>query len=128
MNSPKEKPILPFFILACIILPIIGLYDGVFGPGAGSFYMLAFISIGGLGIIQATAQTKLMNFSSNIGGFMYFSIIGAINWEIGLTMALGQIVGSTIGANFAIKNGVKIIKPLLIIVCMLTALKILLQN
>ena len=41
------------------------LYDGVFGPGAGSFYMLAFISIGGLGIIQATAQTKLMNFSSN---------------------------------------------------------------
>jgi len=90
--------------------------------------MLAFISIGGLGIIQATAQTKLMNFSSNIGGFMYFSIIGAINWEIGLTMALGQIVGSTIGANFAIKKGVKIIKPLLIIVCMLTALKILLQN
>ena len=88
--------------------------------------MLAFISICGLGIIQATAQTKLMNFSSNIGGFAYFSIIGAINWEIGLTMALGQILGSTIGARLAIKKGIKIIKPLLIAVCILTALKIIL--
>ena len=127
MNSPNEKPILPFFVLACIILPIIGLYDGVFGPGAGSFYMLAFISIGGLGIIQATAQTKLMNFSSNIGGFVYFSIIGAVNWEIGLTMACGQILGSTIGARLAIKKGIKIIKPLLVTVCILTALRLLYQ-
>ena len=67
-----------------------------------------------------------MNFSSNIGGFMYFSIIGAINWEIGLTMALGQILGGTIGARLAIKKGIKIIKPLLIAVCILTALKIIL--
>ena len=126
IDSTIKEPILPFLILACIILPIIGLYDGVFGPGAGSFYMLAFISIGGIGIVQATAQTKLMNFSSNIGGFIYFSIIGAINWEIGLTMALGQIIGSTLGARLAIKKGIKVIKPLLITVCILTAMKIIL--
>ena len=88
--------------------------------------MLAFIFIGGFGIIQATAQTKLMNFSSNIGGFIYFSIIGAINWEIGLTMALGQIIGSTVGARLAIKKGIKIIRPLLVAICILTALKIIL--
>ena len=90
--------------------------------------MLAYIFIGGLGVIQATAQTKLMNFSSNIGGFIYFSIIGVINWEIGLTMALGQIIGSTIGARLAIKKGIKLIRPLLVTVCILTALRLLLQN
>ncbi len=80
----------------------------MFGPGAGSFYMLALLSLARLGIVQATAQTKLLNFSSNLGGFVFFCIIGAINWQIGLTMAIGQIIGSSIGARLAIKKGIQI--------------------
>ena len=120
-----KTPILRFSILASIILPIIGLYDGIFGPGAGSFYMFALLSLSGLGIVQATAQTKLLNFSSNLGGFIFFCIIGAINWKIGVTMAVGQIIGSSIGARLAIKKGIKIIKPLLIIICIITAVRLL---
>tara|TARA_B100000767_G_scaffold156313_1_gene146984 strand:- start:10124 stop:10603 length:480 start_codon:yes stop_codon:yes gene_type:complete len=120
-----KTPILRFSILASIILPIIGLYDGIFGPGAGSFYMFALLSLSGLGIVQATAQTKLLNFSSNLGGFIFFCIIGVINWEVGVTMAVGQIIGSSIGARLAIKKGIKIIKPLLIIICIITAVRLL---
>ena len=120
-----KAPILRFSILATLILPIVGLYDGIFGPGAGSFYMFALLYLGGLGIVQATAQTKLLNFSSNLGGFIFFCIIGAINWKIGLTMAVGQIIGSSIGARLAIKKGIKIIKPLLIIICIITAVRLL---
>jgi uncharacterized protein len=120
-----KTPILGFSILASIILPIVGLYDGIFGPGAGSFYMFSLLSLSGLGIVQATAQTKLLNFSSNLGGFIFFCIIGAINWEIGAPMAIGQIIGSSIGARLAIKKGIKIIKPLLIIICIITAVRLL---
>ena len=120
-----KAPILRFSILATLILPIVGLYDGIFGPGAGSFYMFALLSLLGVGIVQATAQTKLLNFSSNLGGFIFFCVVGAVNWEIGLTMAVGQIIGSSIGARLAIKKGIKIIKPLLIIICIITAIKLL---
>jgi len=125
ISDVGKTPILRFSILATIILPIVGLYDGIFGPGAGSFYMFVILSLGGLGIVQATAQTKLLNFSSNLGGFVFFCLIGAVNWEIGLIMAVGQIIGSSIGARLAIKKGIKIIKPLLIIICIITAIKLL---
>jgi uncharacterized protein len=124
ISDVGKTPILRFSILATIILPIVGLYDGIFGPGAGSFYMFAILSLGGLGIVQATAQTKLLNFSSNLGGFIFFCLIGAVNWEIGLIMAVGQIIGSSIGARLAIKKGIKIIKPLLIIICIITAVRL----
>ena len=123
ISDVGKTPILRYSILATIILPIVGLYDGIFGPGAGSFYMFVILSLGGLGIVQATAQTKLLNFSSNLGGFIFFCLIGAVNWEIGLIMAIGQIIGSSIGARLAIKKGIKIIKPLLIIICIITAVK-----
>jgi len=124
ISDVGKTPILRYSILATIILPIVGLYDGIFGPGAGSFYMFVILSLGGLGIVQATAQTKLLNFSSNLGGFIFFCLIGAVNWEIGLIMAIGQIIGSSIGARLAIKKGIKIIKPLLIIICIITAVKL----
>ena len=125
ISENGKTPILTFSILGTIILPIVGFYDGIFGPGAGSFYMFALLSLGGLGIVQATAQTKLLNFSSNLGGFLFFCIIGTINWKIGVTMAGGQIIGSSIGARLAIKKGIKIIKPLLIIICIITAVRLL---
>ena len=59
------------------LVPLIGFYDGVFGPGAGSFFMLAFVALAGYGVLKATAHTKLLNFASNIGGFAVFGGCGA---------------------------------------------------
>tara|TARA_R110002124_G_scaffold72020_16_gene192777 strand:- start:9771 stop:10526 length:756 start_codon:yes stop_codon:yes gene_type:complete len=120
-RQPRVSPL----ILSAVALPFVGLYDGIFGPGAGSFYMLILLGLGGLSVLQATAQTKLFNLASNLGGLIGFALMGAIAWKIGVTMALGQIIGSNLGARMAMKKGAALIRPLLVTICILTALKLL---
>lgn len=113
------------FLFTLTIPPLIGFYDGALGPGSGSFFMLAFVSLAGFGMLKATAHTKLLNFSSNIGGFIAFCLIGAINWKIGILMGIAQFTGAQIGARLAMKTGTPLIKPLLVIVCIGLAIKLL---
>ncbi|HEY4193556.1 MAG TPA: TSUP family transporter [Mesorhizobium sp.] len=113
------------FLFGLLVVPAIGFYDGVFGPGAGSFYMLAFVSLAGYGVLKATANTKLLNFASNLGGFIIFASVGVISWKIGLMMGVAQFLGARTGASLAIQSGAKIIKPLLVIVCVALAIKLL---
>ncbi|MHC1548589.1 TSUP family transporter [Phyllobacterium sp. K27] len=122
----RAQRLTPFFFGICIV-PLIGFYDGLFGPGAGSFFMLSFVSLAGFGLLKATAHTKLLNFSSNLGGFITFALLGAVNWKIGLLMGVAQFIGARVGAGMAMKNGAKIIKPLLIIVCLALATKLLME-
>lgn len=109
------------FLFTITIVPLIGFYDGVFGPGAGSFYMLGFVALAGFGMLKATAHTKLLNFGSNVGGFVVFAITGSILWKLGIAMGIGQFIGAQIGSRLAMRNGIKIIRPLLIISCLCMA-------
>jgi len=112
------------FLFGLLIVPLVGFYDGIFGPGAGSFYMLAFVALAGYGLLKATAHTKLLNFASNLGGFAVFAFVGVISWKIGLMMGAAQFLGAQVGSRMAMKNGAKIIKPLLVITCMALAVKL----
>lgn len=113
------------FLFGLTFVPLIGFYDGVFGPGTGSFFMLGFVTLAGFGILKATAHTKFLNFGSNIGGFAVFAFYGVVLWKIGLIMGVGQFIGAQVGSRFAMKNGAKIIKPLLVITCIALAIKLL---
>lgn len=106
------------------VVPLIGFYDGAFGPGTGSFFMLAFVGLAGYGVLKATAHTKLLNFASNVGGFVAFAMVGAVAWKIGLLMGIAQFLGARVGAGLAMKKGAKLIKPLLIVVCMALAARL----
>lgn len=112
-------------VFTAIIVPIIGFYDGFFGPGTGSFFMIAFVALGGYGVLKATAHTKLLNFASNVGGFLVFAAGGAVMWKIGLLMGASQIAGAQLGSHVAMKKGAGFIKPLLICTCLLLAGKLL---
>lgn len=113
------------FVFGLSFVPVIGFYDGVFGPGTGSFFMLAFVAMAGFGVLKATAHTKLLNFATNIGAFIVFSLYGVILWKIGLMMGVAQFLGAQVGSRLAMKNGAKVIKPLLVITCIALALKLL---
>ena len=106
-------------------VPAVGFYDGVFGPGTGSFLMLGFVSLAGFGLLKATAHTKFLNFGSNVGAFAVFLASGAVLWKVGLLMGAGQFLGAQLGSRFAMRHGTKVIKPLLVTVSLLLALKLL---
>jgi uncharacterized protein len=106
------------------IVPLVGFYDGLFGPGTGSFFMLAFVALAGFGLLKATAHTKLLNLASNIGGLVLFTFAGAVLWKTGLVMGIAQFAGAQIGARVAMKGGARIIKPLLVMVCLALAVRL----
>jgi uncharacterized protein len=103
----------------------IGFYDGVFGPGTGSFFMLAFVMLLGFGVRRATAHTKLLNFSSNLGSLIVFSFAGALLVPLGLAMGAAQFAGAQIGAWMAVRFGAKLIRPLLVVISIAVTIRLL---
>lgn len=115
------------FLFGMTIVPSIAIYDGIFGPGTGSFFMLAFVGLLGFGVLKATAHTKMLNFGSNIGSFIVFSFAGAIFWKVGLLMGVAQFVGARLGASLAMRIGSRLIKPLLVTICVALAIRLMLD-
>ncbi|MGX3010180.1 TSUP family transporter [Helicobacter sp. 23-1044] len=112
-------------IALAFIVGGIGFYDGFFGPGTGSFLMIALISLGGFGIKDALAQAKLYNFATNFASVLAFAVFGHIIFAVGIAMAVGQIIGGYLGAKMALKYGIKIIKPLVVAVSFAMCVKLL---
>lgn len=102
----------------------IGFYDGFFGPGTGSFFAVAFITLLGFNLLKATAHTKVLNFTSNIASLLFFILGGQMMWMIGLVMAGGQLIGGYLGSHMSMKHGGKIIRPLLVIISLAMTIKL----
>ena len=104
---------------------MIGFYDGFMGPGTGSFWMFAFVSLLGLNLKSAVANTKILNFVSNIVSLFVFIIGGQILWMLGIIMGFGQMIGAYFGSHMVIKKEIKFIKTIFLIVVSLTIIKLL---
>ncbi|STQ87173.1 hypothetical protein LS73_001055 [Helicobacter muridarum] len=124
VSNQESKPRSNRFLLG-IVFGIIGFYDGFFGPGTGSFFMLAGILLGGFNITSSLAHAKLYNFISNFASLLIFALGGQVLWILGITMGVGQFLGANIGSRLAIRYGVKIIKPLVVIVSLVMCVKLL---
>ena len=96
-------------------VPGVGFYDGMFGPGAGSFFVMTGVMLKKLEIIEATILAKPLNFASNIAGFIVFFVFGHIAIVVGLVMMLGQLIGSFLGTHYLLKANPKVIRALIVI-------------
>ena len=96
-------------------VPTVGFYDGMFGPGAGSFFVITGVILKKLEIIQATILAKPLNFASNIAGFIVFFSFGHIAFIIGLIMMLGQLIGAFFGTHYLLKANPKVIRILIVV-------------
>ncbi len=114
-------------VFAVTVVPLVAAYDGFFGPGTGSFFMLGFVLLAGYGVLKATAHTKMLNFASNVGSLVVFIPTGATWWAVGLAMAAAQVAGASLGAQAAMRVGAGLIKPLLVTISTAMALRLLWQ-
>lgn len=106
----------------------VGFYDGFFGPGAGTFYALAYVTLAGFNLVKATAHTKVLNFTSNFAALLFFIMGGKVMWSIGLVMLIGQFIGARIGAKMVIAKGRKLIRPMLILISTVISIKLIWEN
>jgi uncharacterized membrane protein YfcA len=114
-------------VFAVTVVPLVAAYDGFFGPGTGSFFMMGFVLLAGYGVLKATAHTKMLNFASNLGSLIVFIQTGATWWFVGLAMAVAQVAGASLGARLAMRVGAGLIKPLIVTVSTAMALRLLWQ-
>ena len=103
---------------------LIGAYDGYYGPGTGTFLMIIFIRLAKMDTRTAAGNVKVVNLSSNIGSLFTAWQAGYVLWGVGAAAAVFSILGHYLGAGLAIKNGSKIVRPAVIVVLLLLAVKV----
>lgn len=110
-------------LYAVIISVVIGFYDGFIGPGTGSFFVVAFVTLLGFDFLQASANAKMVNLATNVGAITLFIIKGKIIWSIALPMAVCNALGAYIGAKTAIRKGNKFVRVFFLLVIIGTLIR-----
>lgn len=126
LNDSEAPARLSFAKFVPLLGFCVGFYDGVFGPGTGSFFTIGFVMLFGLGLTRASGHTKMLNFTSNAAALALFIPAGDVLWPAAIAMALGQGVGGYVGALTGIRFGARVIRPLVVVVCIILALRLLL--
>ena len=107
---------LQLIVMALGIGLAIGGYDGFFGPGAGTFLMLAFTGLCRFDLLTASGNTKVANSASNLASLITFALAGKVLWPVGIPAALCGVAGNYIGSSLALKGGAKVIRPMFFVV------------
>jgi len=103
------------WLLTPMVCLLIGAYDGFFGPGTGSFLILAFHWILRMGLMEASATSKVLNLASNFAGLMVFMINGVVVWSLALPMAAACCLGNWLGSRLAIRVGPAAVRRFLMV-------------
>ena len=103
---------------------LIGFYDGIFGPGTGSFLLFILVGLIGYAFLKASATAKLVNIATNFAAILTFSATGHIWWKVGLILALANVSGSILGARLAIRGGSPLVRKVFLIMTFLLIAKV----
>lgn len=114
-TEPEAKPSsgLHFCLLLPAVCLLIGAYDGFFGPGTGSFLIIALHWILKIPLVPASGTAKVLNLASNFGSGLVFLFHDQILWSLALPMIAGGIIGNWLGSRLAIRVGAKAVRRFL---------------
>jgi len=126
-SLPEKKGDLPLWKRRLIVWSsslLIGIYDGFYGPGTGTFLLLSFCLLGKLDVRTASGNVKLVNFSSNMGALATSLFAGKVLIGVGAVAACFSIAGHYLGAGLAIRNGTRIVRPVILTVIGLLLIRV----
>ena len=103
---------------------VIGFYDGIFGPGTGTFLVFLLVGLIGYPFLKASATAKIVNIATNLGAIISFQFTGHIWWKIGLALAVANVAGAIVGSHLAIKGGSKLVRKFFLIVSVILIAKV----
>jgi uncharacterized protein len=110
--------------VAALVALAIGAYDGFFGPGTGTFLIVAFVGLLGDGMARASASAKVVNFASNLAAVVLFASRGLVIWKIALPMAAAQLAGGWVGAHLAVRRGDALVRKVVVAVALALAARL----
>ncbi|MFV0458071.1 MAG: TSUP family transporter, partial [Actinomycetales bacterium] len=103
-------------VVAALAGAAIGFYDGILGPGTGSFLVFALVGLLGYAFLEASATAKIVNFATNLGALGFFAVHGSVLWGLGIAMGLANMTGSYLGARTAIGAGNRFVRVFFLVV------------
>ncbi|WP_311835995.1 TSUP family transporter [Cellulomonas fimi] len=101
---------------AAAIGAVIGFYDGLLGPGTGTFLVIALVGVLGFAFLEASAQAKIVNAATNLGALAVFAVQGAPLWKLGLAVGVANIAGAYLGARMAVAKGSAFVRVVFVVV------------
>lgn len=124
-NPEKELVLTPrLYLTATLSALVVGVYDGFYGPGTGTFLIIAFTVFAKLDIKTANAQAKIINLTTNVTALAVFLTRGKVIIPLGLAAMACNMLGGYIGSGMVLKNGSRIVKPCIILVLILLLIKV----
>jgi uncharacterized membrane protein YfcA len=112
------------YVLAGVIGGAIGFYDGLIGPGTGSFLVIALVTLMGYAFLEASAKAKIVNMATNAGALLFFLPHGSLLWGVGLVLGLANMAGGYLGARTAVRQGSRFIRVVFLVVVAVLILKL----
>jgi uncharacterized protein len=124
MHSVRKHDGRSHYVLTALIGLGVGVYDGILGPGTGSFFVILLVSVLGYGFLEASAKAKIANLVTNLAAIAVFAAHDSILWGIGLAMGAANLTGGFIGARMAISGGNRFVRQVFLVVISALALKL----
>lgn len=118
-HTPKRRA-----LIAAVTGGSVGFYDGIFGPGTGTFLMLVLVAVLGFAFLTASSMAKVVNFSTNLGAIAIFGFQGVILWRVGLLLGIANVAGAILGARFAIRGGSSVVRKVFLAVTFVLIIKV----
>lgn len=115
-HEPKHVGRLAIVWRSALIGLLVGFYDGVLGPGTGSFFVIFIVAVLGYGFLQASVNAKVANLTTNLAAIVIYGVHGEILLVLGLAMATANITGGLIGARMAVSNGNAFVRRVFLVV------------
>ncbi|MGI8459578.1 MAG: sulfite exporter TauE/SafE family protein [Propionibacteriaceae bacterium] len=102
----------------------VGAYDGILGPGTGSFFVILLVSVLGYGFLEASAKAKIANLTTNLAAIAVFGVHGSVIWKLGLIMGAANLAGGFLGARMALRHGNGFVRTVFLVVVAALILKL----